>query len=285
MKALIILICTVFLGFSSCDIINPSEEIPAYLEVNSFTFTGLSGEGTLEHDIRDAWLVLDNNSLGVFELPLRIPILDLGEGSLTVFPGIRENGINTNPQINPFMKPFIVDVNFIETETVVVNPSTSYESDVKFRALDEFEGVTQFNLEEDGNDSTKVLITFNEPFEGGGSGVISLNDTLSIIETGLNILFSDLPTDGKQVYLELHYKGNIDFNIGLKRQQGISLPSKDYFIGVIAEEQWKKIYINLRDPLSTGNFDAYQILLAALHNPVNGSESQLFLDNFKLMHY
>jgi len=285
LRALTILICILFLGFSSCDIINPPEEIPAYLEVNPFTFTIQVGQGTVENDIRDAWLVLDNNSLGVFELPLRIPILDLGEGTLTIFPGIRENGINTSPQINPFMKPYITDVNFVETETVVINPSTNYETDVKFRALDDFEGSTQFNLEEDGNDSTKVFITFVDPFEGGGSGSITLNDSFPIIETGLNVLFSDLPTNGEQVYIEIHYKGNIDFNIGLKRQQGISIPSNDYFIGIIAEEEWKKIYINLRDPLASGNFESYQILLAAAHDPVNGSESKLFLDNFKLMHY
>ena len=286
MRSLIILYSILILSISSCDIINPSEEIPAYLEVNPFTFTAQVDQGTQESEIRDVWIILNNNTLGVFELPLKLPVLDLGEGTLTLYPGIRENGINNNPQINPFMKPFEIDVNFVEMETVLVNPVTSYELDVQFRTIDDFEGSTQLNLEEDGNDSSKVLITLDNPFEGGGSGIISLNDSVPILETGLNILFSDLPTTGQPVYLEVHFKGNVDFNFGLKRYKGINIPSKDFFLGIRSEEDvWKKIYINLRDPLAKGDFDSYQILLAAVHDQANGDESLLFLDNLKIMHY
>jgi hypothetical protein len=62
---------------SSCELINPVEEIPSFIQIDSFVMEDnvLADEGSLSHDIRDAWVFIDDEMIGIYELPARIPIL------------------------------------------------------------------------------------------------------------------------------------------------------------------------------------------------------------------
>jgi hypothetical protein len=100
-----------FLGLilSACVKNNPD---PAWLEVTEWTLEAnpsLSGEdGQLTHNITDAWVYVDEQLIGVFEVPFKIPILKEGSASIRLYPTIRVNGIAATKMRNEHMVPFEV---------------------------------------------------------------------------------------------------------------------------------------------------------------------------------
>ena len=64
-----------FLGFSSCKKFSGSQEVPAYIHIDSLTvdcdyFT----YGANTSNITDAWVYVDDQPIGCFELPATFPI-------------------------------------------------------------------------------------------------------------------------------------------------------------------------------------------------------------------
>ena len=62
---------TVFcLLLSSCVTENA---VPAYLSIPNFTLTTTSAQGSAAQKITDAWVYVDGNLNGIFELPAKFP--------------------------------------------------------------------------------------------------------------------------------------------------------------------------------------------------------------------
>ena len=79
---------------SSCNNFKGSQEIPAYIHIDTFLFTTNYGlEGAASHKITDAWLYIDDDIQGCYELPATIPVLERGNHRVTIIPGIKLNGI------------------------------------------------------------------------------------------------------------------------------------------------------------------------------------------------
>jgi hypothetical protein len=69
---------------------------PSWLEVTEWTLqsnTALSGaEGELTQNFSDAWVYIDDEVVGVFEVPFKIPILKSGPCNIKLYPTVRNNG-------------------------------------------------------------------------------------------------------------------------------------------------------------------------------------------------
>ena len=81
---------------ASCNLINPSEPIPTYVQIDSFQFKTSNPvlTGTARQKIFSAFVYLDNQLIGAYELPARIPIISNKPGLLKVAPGVILNGLN-----------------------------------------------------------------------------------------------------------------------------------------------------------------------------------------------
>ncbi|HHS95849.1 MAG TPA: hypothetical protein ENJ45_04600, partial [Phaeodactylibacter sp.] len=99
----IFLLFTITLFFS-CNLINPDEKEPAYLHIASYTLSASSTQGGNTHKVTDAWVYVNGNSLGAYQMPVTLPVLETGEVVLEIFPGIKTNGIAELPEIYPFYK-------------------------------------------------------------------------------------------------------------------------------------------------------------------------------------
>ena len=70
---------------------------PSWVQIKAWTLeanASLNGEeGSLSHNFTHAWVYADGQLIGVFELPVKIPILDEGSSELKIFPVIEDNGI------------------------------------------------------------------------------------------------------------------------------------------------------------------------------------------------
>ena len=88
------------LGFTACVKNNPD---PSWLEVTAWTLQSnidLSGdEGELSHNITEAWVLVDDKTIGVFQVPFKIPILKDGMCNIKIYPAIKNNGISATKKI------------------------------------------------------------------------------------------------------------------------------------------------------------------------------------------
>ncbi len=278
----------------SCDVVNPEEEIPAYLYIKPFNLSTSSGQGTDSEKILYAWLFINNEFNGVYTLPATVPVLASGETSVQIFPGIKNNGIAASPGIYPFYKAFNADIMLDPTVIDTIQPTTTYEDDLVFAKLEDFEENHDFVVDRDGNGATKLEIT-NVPedvFEGNGAGQIILTEEASFIEVLTEEFITGFPTTGRPVYLEFDYKNTINFGVGMLGQDDVGTNYPTDFLILRPTDTWNKIYFNLTDDVSQfSNFvTRYRIALTSeIPEDDNGNpevqEGFIEIDNVKLLFF
>ena len=278
---------------TGCDIINPAEEIPAYIYVTEFSFsTDVGTEGSSSSRITDVWVSVNNDFIGVYNLPALVPIINKGEQVLTLNAGIKDNGVAATPEIYPFYEPYVITVDLQATEVDTIRPSTRYLEDITFGFIEDFERQNQvFQEELDNDETTRVTLTDEEVFEGNFSGHIRLDTEHPFIEVATIDRYRDLMEAGVFVYLEVNYKSDIPVLFGIVgHDEGLLDTGRIFYDpGFNASEDWKKIYFNLTQLLFDNAFDEYQIVMQSILPLENGQftlqSADIWLDNIKLVHF
>jgi hypothetical protein len=106
---------------------NP-EQIPAYLDIKPFTVTE-TGPGKWQ-DIQEGWVYVNGDFLGAYTLPARVPALAAGSSEVLVFPGVKENGIETTPNIYDFLTRYEIQTDLKAGELNPISPSTKYKTEI-----------------------------------------------------------------------------------------------------------------------------------------------------------
>ena len=77
----------------SCNIYNPAEPVPAYIHVDNIKVKGAdttaTGQGTNSSKISDAWIYIDDQLIGCFEMPCTVPVISEGNHALRIRTGIK----------------------------------------------------------------------------------------------------------------------------------------------------------------------------------------------------
>jgi len=273
MKWLFCLIIVV--SILGCDWINPEEPVPDYIVIPDISLTtNYLAEGSASEKIVDAWVYLDNNPVGVFELPARFPIIE-GSGTLQVVPGILERGISNTREPYPFYQGFSIDYTYDPATDDTVYPSIMYRDNTNFPLKEDFESGNEFS-------GMTVTSATSEVYEGDKSGVVRLdqsNDTLLAFSTGYQ-----LPGGGTRVYLELDYRNDIPFNILLQGNRVQGNAALEYLITVNAQAEWNKMYVDITSLASGLSADNYQVVFAT-SLPDTLAEANLYWDNIKIVHF
>ena len=158
-----------------------------------------------------------------------------------------------------------------------------------YEAAEDFESANRFLA---GANSNAEVVRQTEPsqvFEGAASGHIKLDSAHTQLSAATNEQFYNLPRD-REVYLEFNYKCDVGFLVGLDVLGG-SQAGRLPILGLnptCDEEglcEWKKMYLDLYPALSTmQDAAAFEIALNA-SIPADGSEGNIWLDNFKFVHF
>lgn len=277
---------------SSCNNFKGSQEIPAYIHIDTFLFTTNYGlEGAASHKITDAWLYIDDDIQGCYELPATIPVLERGNHRVTIIPGIKLNGISKTRTINPFYTPYIIENYKLEEKVIdTILPSTTYypidESSIVFKFKEDFE--QQVSLEETADSDTTITRTERDAPENWNdlennshhSGYVWLGDSTNYfcIASGE---FRDLPNQGNSIFLEIDYKCDEVFEVGLFAK--ISSVESIPLVYVNPSPTWNKIYINLGPNITdTQEAEYFKFYIAGKID--EGSEAEYYFDNIKLVY-
>lgn len=280
--AIILLLITSLWG---CEIIDPEEPVPGYLYIEDIQTTAQPGEGTAEQKFSDAWVYIDQDLLGAFELPAFIPVLEKGNHTVTIKPGIKLNGIASTRAAYPFVKQYETTIDFQAEKIDTMDVTTSYLDGLLFP----WNAVGQEDFEQGGvsldstvNSDAQIIRQSNEVFEGNNAGLIHLDSAGMQFEI-ISISEFDYPGQNKPTFLELHYKADNSFAIGLKLYSITGRIEMNPILIVNTNNSWNKIYLNLTPTLTRENQTyKYQIYFSGNVNE-DIDQANIYLDNIKLI--
>jgi len=270
--------------FISCELINPEEQIPSYIHIDKIDLHITSTEQSSgSQKITDAWVYIDDQLIGAFELPATFPVLWNGTHTITVKPGIKVNGISELRAIYPFYSSYIKDTNLVKGSVTKINPVVTYTTSTVFEWKETFED-GGISLEKTSSSDTMIVATsdVSKVFEGIYSGVVHLDNNHNLFEcktTNSFVLpFSDVP-----VFLELNYKSNESIFVGIIANTSTQSESRGVLY-INKSDVWNKIYINLKSAINEyTNADNFRIFFHI--EKTEGTESsEILLDNIKLVH-
>lgn len=270
-----------FFGFLitfSCKKDNLKSPTASFLVVDKVSLKTTSSQGSNSHKITDIWYYVDGQFKGTFPVGSVMPIVTENNASITLFAGIKNNGISATRLPYEFYKQISFDQTVEAGKTYTVSPEFEYNSYAIFNYTQDFDSPgSQFSSV--GDSATVIVSNPASTFGGiGGSLFMGMSDakpTSKLLQTTPYFL----PTGGEPIYLELNYKCNQSFVVGVigggsdEREALTINPSDD----------WNKIYIQLTGVVSrqpTYASQGYQVFIRATKQ-VNSP--QIYLDNIKLI--
>lgn len=270
-----ILVLVILFGFNSCSKDELEATIPAYISIDKFTITtNYATEGTSSSNITDAWVYIDNDLVGIYELPAKFPVLKDGSVKIDIYPGIKENGISERRSKYIFYNVYSEQITLKKGETLNLVPITTYTSGTNFYWMEDFESASlpfSYNAISD----TVVYKTNSDVFEGFYSGKVSMIPGMDFFECYTQA-FTTIPRN-KTVFLELNFKCNQPVLVGLyadSDQVGV------FYLNTT--ETWKKIYLNFTEPIKTrANASQYKIFFG-FQSKVDYPD--FAFDNLKIVH-
>lgn len=280
--------------FSSCD---SEEQVPSYVFIPSIELETDATQGDNSQDIVDGWVYCDGILIGVFELPVRVPILESGEHTITVVPGIKKNGLFDQRITYPFYSPFEEKIQLVPTAIDTIRPIIRYRNNVTFSWLEDFED-NAISVEKSGsNTTTDSMFITNDPvhvfnydgLENKYSGQVNIPSEFQIFENATVQLY-ELPRKGVDVFLEMNFKCNTEFTVGVYPVTGSfinGVPIVNFYSTEDnqGEMQWKKAYVSLKEDINNPEYNGatFRVFFNAQTN--GEGEKQLFFDNLKLIHF
>lgn len=264
--------------FTSCELINPAEPVPAYIAIDSIHFS--TTQGSSSNAIVDGWVYIDNNLQGGYELPFTVPIKETGTHTISIKPGIKVDGLNSLRSVNTLYTFYDTIVNLEAGKTTKLYPTSTYYSGVTVNIVDDFDGgATQFIKDPDSD--TTMFVTSANAFEGPFSGGFALDDThtrFSSVTINHFVL-----TKGVDNLIEMNYKSNNSFVVGMVRNYFGSTDRIEVLTILPSNNIWKKIYISLDDLVNTQNADYYNLYFYSQRD-AHSNTAEVLLDNIKLVH-
>lgn len=268
--------------FYSCKKYAPA--VPAFfVRTQSVNVSSIPGkEGTSSHKITDLFLYVNGQFQGAYPIGNLMPVpSDNKSAKIQIFAGIKNNGIADTRIYWPFYDLLELDTLVESGKTISRSFIFRYSPAIKFVWLENFEGLNNSLVKSQATDTIGTFASAENSFEGRSYELglsSSKGDFIAQVES--NGKGFELPRGSLNVYLELNYKGNAVFEVGLIGEDNLLKPA----LNINPQVNWNKIYIQLASAVSEGIYSSkYKVYFKLLkqgevHNP------KVFLDNIKLMY-
>lgn len=281
-KAIYLVLFGCVFFWQGCNVINPPEQTPTYIHVDSFAFhyTGVTGS-TLSHQITQVWAYYNNNLIGAFDLPATFPIRTNGNdsGTLELEPGIAIDGLNNFLGVYPFYSLYSTRMKPEPGKTINYLPTTGLYPYTKVYIISNFEGPTQFQLW-GGNIPMTIVHGDSIVFEGNGTGSIVLtNPGDSSVDSSITAFA--IPAGA--AFIEFDYKSDLQFYVGLQANLSSYIYSTPYYLaGIQPSDHWQKFYLSVADFAGQYKGTTYNLYIkTSLSYGI--THGRLLLDNIQLV--
>jgi hypothetical protein len=262
---------------TSCKDYKPAEPT-FFLEPSEIRVASKSGQGTGSHGITDLWLYVNGQFSGCYPVNSRLPVISKNrQAVIQLFAGIKNNGISSTRIPWAFYDLLRIDT-FAESGSSFRRPITfAYNSAVTFTWIENCDGDPGLSLvRSQVSEANPELMPQAESFEGRSvSLALTPAQVIGQIETSADF---GLPRYSPNVYLELNYKSNTSFVVGVIDQDKQTRAA----LVINPHAEWNKIYVQLAEPVSrepeSSRFKVYfRVTRQEEPNP------RIYLDNIKLM--
>lgn len=278
--------CSVLIA--GCNIINPTEETPFFIKVKNPQILIDKNQGYYSNlGIKMAWVETGVDSLGYIPIPGTFPSLSSAKANYTLYGAVSELGQGFMA-IYPFWKPKTYAVDVTPPDTFVIEPVFEYYADTTlvFPFKETFES-SSILLKNNIATSSAVILEYDaaDKHEGQRSGKAVFNETFKDFEVVTDDGYFFLPTD-KAAYLELTYKSNISFSIGLFYNSfGLTGEIPQSAFVYESPTTWKTVYLRLNNlmqyaPVGVVSAD-YKLFIRAKGD---GTAKQLNIDNVRILY-
>jgi len=290
-RFLFLILISLSIILPSCNKFEGDITVPAYLQIDTVFFvTDNALQGENSHEIVDLWVYVDDQQMGVFELPAKFPLLYEGKHKVEIRAGIKVNGISSTRAPYPMYKPIIFDdFEFFPDSVQKLNNLTfTYYNNISFPWIENFEN-GNLTMEETPNSDTSIVITspINNPeaflsVNSKYSGQINLTKERPYYN-GWSFYAYELPDLESPVLLEMDFKTDTYVTVGLLVHYSGGYQPKPLVV-LNHSDEWNHIYINLTPTVSQyPNAIDFKILFEA--NIESDSQlANIYLDNIKLIY-
>jgi len=248
------------------------DAIPGYIKIDTINLD----ETNVTSNITDAWVYVNDQLQGVYELPTKFPVLEDSIQTLRIKAGIKSNGIASNRIAYPFYSSYFEDITFNPDLIININPSVNYLDDIQFFIED---------FDENGLKIDTDSLTFTRNNINGindNYGKITLQDSMYLSEI-TTFELKELPQAGSPVYLELDYKSNTQFLVGVYVNYPQTVIQKD-LLWINPKQDWNKIYVNLTSTISEGiDATSFKVFIGMIRD-FELERNELYFDNLKVVY-
>jgi len=268
-----------------------NEIIPAYIQIDSVSISATGLQGNNIHEINAVQLYVDGESLGVFELPAKVPALFSGKHQIAL---IAMTFINASKSQRAVYKPFLIADT---TATLVAGKVTTFNNAVfKFRPSTAFLWTEDF---EDGNSSLvsahaepldsqiirTVPYSLNGRFEGNTKALeITLKgaDSVKYMDAISFNAFSGLSVNSTDFNLEFDIKSPVAIQIAIDRIDGPAHTYVPFLLIYPTANEWKRYYLNLVPEIyGQPASNSYKIYFTVLKPASYKNDVKVYLDNIR----
>ncbi len=286
----LILFILLVLSFSSCE--KKSNQTPSFLRIDSINVDVPVSQGNNIHEISALQVYANGDFIGLFELPLNIPILKTGKIKFQFIPYVKLNGSKNQWAPHRCFTSKDTLLELIQLKTASITPTFFFKDNVIVRFEEDFN---------DGNSKMKAVIlnkgdsifvetrsfNLNGRFESNTPVFIARfndQDTVNYMDFGTFESFPNMPTDGKSVQFDFDIKSDLPVQLSIVRtvSGGISEVVPYLYINS-TEGKWKRFYVDLVHELS-GQLGTVSIQLLFSANKPAGKlvNREICLDNLRL---
>ena len=277
--------------FQGCYKFSGTQTVPAYLSIDEVKIqTNYTQQGASTSAITDVWVYVDDQLLGVYELPAELPVLAEGKHRLEIRLGIKINGISSTRVPYPFYDPIVYEeFEFIPEQVANLGTlTTTYSTGLIFQWMEDFEQ-PDISIDESSTSDTVIKRTTpeNNPeaylsSNSKYSGVISLTEDKSEYGAVSFVSFPMPEAAGSVVVLEMDFKTNNLLSVGLLMRINNNFTEIPLVI-LNNHEEWTKIYINLGPNISLNSTATdYKVIFRSGLETVN-EVAEIYIDNLKIV--
>jgi len=270
-----------FISLTSC---KKTDIVPSYIHIDHITLnTVYEVDGSNSSKITDAWVYVDDNLIGIYELPATFPVLATGTHKISVMAGIKIDGIANSRAFYSFYQTYTTNLNLVAEKVDTIAPVVTYYPN-KIHWREDFEEAGIRIIKYTGSD-TSFINTTNpaDAFQGSFSGVAYLSTAkpylICVTDSTL-----DIPENGTPVFLEMNYKTDVYMTVGLLALTSSGTYERIDAMVVNPNTSWNKIYINLTPGVNEDpNTYGFKVFWEA-NKPDSLTNAKVFIDNLKLLY-
>jgi hypothetical protein len=274
---------------SGCD--RETEPIPSYIRIDSVSVKTLAGQGNPIHEISALNVYIDEQFIGVYEIPCTLPVLFTGKHKLSIIPSVRINGVVNQHVVHRLLKRADTTIDLMEGKiTAAGNIILQYKDNIEFPWVEDFEDgnselVRLYSAKGDTSYITTEAFSLNGRYEGNTrcmKVVIAAADTAKTVDMASFKYFGNLPFMGTDIMLEFDIKTPVPVQVAMIRKNSSGKLYLPYVYLFETGGKWKRFYINLIYELYNQPADTeIQLLISPIKTEEIKTEQIILIDNIR----